>query len=699
MRSMGILAVSLFATASLAQSEMESASEVRWKVVRALTPEGLAQREAIVVQGTAPVPFHAPKPEHFRLERLGPESVWMVMTFGWPEGGPTEFNNPEGDKVREVTLHLRRSDDGKQRLQTMKTVLDRRDPPAIDLYAEGALHKAARYRLSWTFRLAGSDIVQTKRCEFRIGEASANRQPPGNVTGDTSRRPCLVEILFRDDEGVLFLGQTVLTESEDHDRTIAAVAFTSDGRPVPPPDPGYLTKRPMLVHSVAKSVKPKPPPAARAHLFGASIGRAYAAPCKVVVFISDMGTSSPLPKRPNEPTFVAFSSGLHHAVFRVELLTTNVTILRQDPDYWRKRTRAITAELLQRRTWIREDTRRLATVTRVLGASFDDSAGPAAAPESTELDDHIDRFEAAEDGNSRWLALQRIAELNTPDAYAFLRQVAEDRSRPMSVRLNSINLWPHLVPSERGWIRKSLIHLMDNTQPKVVSEVACRLAAETPTEESLDALAKHWPVDRPPEWAGMAALRLIRHIGTPAVREAFRERIESPRMQYRFLHGEPLVDLGEWQQIPPEYRTRLLGFVTRRPVDRRRLVHAAAMSAARAGNTHAIDFLCDRIVNTSEMQSFLHGYHEMQLFCTLLKNDADLKLPEEVAKQACKAAGAPVTEPVWANQGRLFVFFPRGNPAADGEYGITVVDGKSFEVVETFGRDGRLDRLLTPKPE
>ncbi|MBC8877124.1 MAG: hypothetical protein H8E44_47455 [Planctomycetes bacterium] len=65
----------------------------------------------------------------------------------------------------------------------------------------------------------------------------------------------------------------------------------------------------------------------------------------------------------------------------------------------------------------------------------------------------------------------------------------------------------------------------------------------------------------------MAALRLIRHMDTPAVREAFQDRIESPRMLYYFPHGEPLIDLGDWQHIPAEYRARLLGFVTRRPVD------------------------------------------------------------------------------------------------------------------------------------
>ena len=76
-----------------------------------------------------------------------------------------------------------------------------------------------------------------------------------------------------------------------------------------------------------------------------------------------------------------------------------------------------------------------------------------------------------------------------------------------------------------------------------------------------------------------------------------------------------------------------------------------------------------------------------------MKKDADLKPPEEIAKRACKAAGAPVTEPVWANQGRLFVLFPRGHPVADGQYRITVVDGKSFKVVTKIGSAGGQLRL------
>ena len=319
--------------------------------------------------------------------------------------------------------------------------------------------------------------------------------------------------------------------------------------------------------------------------------------------------------------------------------------------------------------------------------------GAIAAPGSTELDDRIERFEAAEDGNTRWLALQRISELNTANAYAFLRKVVEDGARPGDARMQAIALLPHLVPAERGWVRACFIRLLDDGEPRIVHEVACRLAAETPTGESLNALAKHWPVDRPPGWASMAALRLIRHMDTPAVREGFQQRIESPRMQYYFPHGEPLVDLGDWQQIPPEYQTRLLGFIKRRPVDGRRLVHAAAMSAARAGNSDAIDFLCDRLVSTSGMTGFLHGYYEVQLFCALLKRDSSLNPAKEVAKRACEAADAPATEPVWANQGRLFVLFPRGHPAADGQYRITVVDAKSFEVVKTIAQGGEPLRL------
>jgi hypothetical protein len=121
-----------------------------------------------------------------------------------------------------------------------------------------------------------------------------------------------------------------------------------------------------MAHVATKFATPKPQPAERTHLFGASIDRAYAPPGQVGVSISDMATTGTLPTEPGKPTFIAFSSGLYDAVFRVELLSTNVEILRQDLDHWRKRTRAITAELIERRAWIRETAHRLAAVTRVL---------------------------------------------------------------------------------------------------------------------------------------------------------------------------------------------------------------------------------------------------------------------------------------------------------------------------------------------
>jgi len=367
MRQTGIFVVFLLAAAPLAQGQVEPPSRAQWEVVRSVTPEGLTKAEALVLRGTSPVPFYAPRPEHFRLERLGPEPVWEVMTFGWPDRGHVEFDHPEDATTGEVNLHLRRLRGGKQTLQTaMQLARDQRDPPPVNLRAESALQQGVRYRLSWSFRLAGSDTVQTKRCEFQIGKASANPRSAIGATRKIPEQPYLVEILFRDDNGSLFLGQTVLPKPEDNDFTLAAVGFTSDGRHVPPPDPGYVTEQVQLAHVTMKPLAPKRPPAERTHLFHASIERAYAPPGQVAVSISDMGTSGPLPKTSGEPTFTAFSNGLYDAVFRVELLTTNVEILRQDLNHWRKRTRTIAAELLERRAWMKEDTHRLATVTRVL---------------------------------------------------------------------------------------------------------------------------------------------------------------------------------------------------------------------------------------------------------------------------------------------------------------------------------------------
>lgn len=64
--------------------EPSAQSAVRWELVRPVTPEGLANCEALMLRGTSPVPFHLPRPEHFHLDRMGEMPVWIPMMFGWP---------------------------------------------------------------------------------------------------------------------------------------------------------------------------------------------------------------------------------------------------------------------------------------------------------------------------------------------------------------------------------------------------------------------------------------------------------------------------------------------------------------------------------------------------------------------------------------------------------------------------------------
>ena len=335
----------------------------QWTLVRQLTPMELAECESLLLQGTSPEPFYVPRPEDFRLERLSPEPTWEVMTFGWADEGYPTFDFPEGAKTTRVNLHLRRSDRRERLLRMMQELGSNGNFYPVDLYAESALPKGVRYRLTWSFRPVGSKKLQTRRCEFQIGKPPAEKPPSARGPAKAIANAYLAEILFRDGDGILFLAQSILPRPRNDDHTVAAIGFTAGGESVSPPDPGYVSKQPISKVVVAKPFKPKPPPAERIRLYGVS---ADAPPGQVSVHVSDVGTRGPLPTEPGDPTFVLLGSGHLQAIFRFELLTTNVTCLRQDADYWRRRTGEIAKEVIARRTWIGENSHRLATVVSVL---------------------------------------------------------------------------------------------------------------------------------------------------------------------------------------------------------------------------------------------------------------------------------------------------------------------------------------------
>ncbi|HUT11762.1 MAG TPA: hypothetical protein VMY42_14775 [Thermoguttaceae bacterium] len=342
------------------------AGEVRWTLVQDRTPGELSAGESLVLRGTSSEPFLAPQPEHFRLERLGGDPAWEVMTFGWADKGTVEFDHPRSAKTNRVDLHLRRADRREKLLRALQEIPSSEGLPPVVLRAESALHEGSRYRLTWSFHPVGSTKRQTRRCEFEIGEPSVERPFTTDPTAKTSARAYLAEILFRDDDGVLFLAQAVLPKPRDDDHTVAAIGFTPEGQYVPPPDPGYARIRQLNSIAVEKPFQLKPPSAQRTHFYGVNLDRAFAPPGQVSVRISDVGTCGPLPTKPGEPTFVLFGCGDLRAVFRFELLTTNVTCLRQDADHWRRRTAEITRELLAQRDWLAEDEHRLAAAASVL---------------------------------------------------------------------------------------------------------------------------------------------------------------------------------------------------------------------------------------------------------------------------------------------------------------------------------------------
>jgi len=300
----------------------------------------------------------------------------------------------------------------------------------------------------------------------------------------------------------------------------------------------------------------------------------------------------------------------------------------------------------------------------------------------------IARFEEAEHGDDKWLSMQKVYNLGTPEAFAYLCRFAEDPKQPANDRLNAMLLLKPLAAEEPGRIRSTFLRLLDDAQPRVAEEAAAHLSGLA-TADAIAALQNHWPADRPPAWATMAGLRLIRHMDSPAVKKVFQERIEAPGMSFT-KHG--VVDLSEWTEIPPEYRARLLGFIKSRPLDRRRLVWLAARSAAAAGSFDALDFLCDRLVADWSVPSFDFGYVELQIMQGMLGKHRALAPSDEEAARTRQIAGDSPTCPVLKNQGRLFVLLDRGHPAADGIFRITVIDANSHQVIKTIGTDGRLKK-------
>ena len=300
--------------------------------------------------------------------------------------------------------------------------------------------------------------------------------------------------------------------------------------------------------------------------------------------------------------------------------------------------------------------------------------------QSDQLKVLIAQFEEAKQGD-KWSSMNKLFGLGTPEAFAYLCRFAEDPTQSVGNRIDAMILLGPLVAEESGRIRSTFLRLLDDGQPRVAEEAAAHLSGLA-TADAIEALQKRWPIDRPPAWATMAGLRLIRHMDSPAVKEAFQERIEASSMSFD-KHG--VVDLSEWSEIPPEYRARLLGFIKSRPLDRRRLVWLAARSAAATGSFDALDFLCDRLVVDWPIPSFDFGYVELQIMRRMLDKHRALAPSDEEAARARKIAGDSPTCPVLKNQGRLFVLLDRGHPAGDGYFRITVIDAKSNKAIKTVG--------------
>lgn len=328
----------------------------------------------------------------------------------------------------------------------------------------------------------------------------------------------------------------------------------------------------------------------------------------------------------------------------------------------------------------------------ILGAD-DQAKRPADASQADKLKDLIAGYGRAQ-GKDKWLAMQRISSLGTPDAIGYLCELCEDRAQPINERSNAMLLLAERIPLEPDRVEATFLRLLDDPQPVVAEEAAAKLTQRSLSKKAIAALVDHWPVNRPPAWAAMASVRLIRQLDDPAVSAAFLNRIESPKLHLVWRGLD--LDLGAWDEVPRTYRTRLLGFMSGRPLDPRGLVHAAAMSAAKAANPQALDFLCDRLVSANT-PCFGAGWDELQIIQALVRRDPKLAPPETEAALARKLAGETTPCLVLKNQDRWFVLLDEGHPGADGRFRITIIDAKSQKVIKAVGTDGGL-RSLQPGP-
>jgi hypothetical protein len=155
------------------------------------------------------------------------------------------------------------------------------------------------------------------------------------------------EVLFRE-HGTrrLFLLQTVLSPAVPPSRGMPGMGLDERGQVQPPPNPGHVRLRRAQSVVVRAGEKPPPPPLAETtYYIGLGLGTGGRSQ-SIDLHVSDLGTGMSPPKNIGDVTVQCFQS----AIFRLERLSPDqakkLPPLREDAEYFRRRTAALQKELL-----------------------------------------------------------------------------------------------------------------------------------------------------------------------------------------------------------------------------------------------------------------------------------------------------------------------------------------------------------------
>jgi hypothetical protein len=313
--AIGFGVICFVAIASLGAHE----TSVDWKLTETLSYDDYRGGKLLTFHGKSDETFLRPDINDFRLERLAPTMTWIPLLFG----RDYDLDWPADAKLKNVRLYLKcpGSLDQKWRAES-----------GMQLYAQTWIEPNASYRMTWTRRHSERRTTELE-IEFQVeGDVEAADEYPS-----FPQQAYLCEVLYEAD-GIQFLGRTVLPSplSEDRRYVLPAVGFTKEGTPVDPPDPGYKGLKRGLQNVVRiDRLQPKPLLAMTTHYLGFSLEDHSA-----TVRVSDVGTWMQLPHEADKPNFVMFSDNL----YRIELLTKNIEVLRQDQDFWEQRIGQIRAE-------------------------------------------------------------------------------------------------------------------------------------------------------------------------------------------------------------------------------------------------------------------------------------------------------------------------------------------------------------------